>query len=190
MTEPKTAENTLCKNCGQLERTHNPDLLPENMSRWYNQCEKFEPVVSPAPSKPKDKCPHKGDAVCHPERCARVGEYPDCSYKPVSESVKPDGIKLKEEFERQFIPLEATEPRIVEICQEIAQAQHLALTADLRQLLVDAEQELDAINGKRGDSLALCLFCYATEYGASGIVHTKNCIIQRIRKAQALEVKS
>ena len=90
-------------------------------------CPSCEPVVSPAPSKPKSV---RFESFIDPvtgEKLARP--------VPVSESVKPDGIKLKKLINKWLEPVCSGEyiEDVVFTVENEAQAQHLALTADLRQ---------------------------------------------------------
>jgi len=50
-------------------------------------------------------------------------------------------------------------------------------------LLIDAEKEMDRINGKHGSGKELCLFCGSQEANSVvGIEHSEDCIIKKIRK--------
>lgn len=53
---------------------------------------------------------------------------------------------------------------------------------ELQSLLSHAEKEMDTINGNYGSKGVLCLFCGADGYdGVHGIIHSEDCIIQKIR---------
>ena len=54
----------------------------------------------------------------------------------------------------------------------------------VERLLREAHYILDGLNSEMGGKHSYCLFCSAHEYNALvGIVHTPDCIIQRIKEA-------
>jgi hypothetical protein len=52
---------------------------------------------------------------------------------------------------------------------------------EIKDLLIQVHTYLDLINSKYGNEKELCLYCHSNLIDYSGIVHTKDCVISKLR---------
>jgi hypothetical protein len=56
----------------------------------------------------------------------------------------------------------------------------------MKDLLSEIENVLDDLNSRFGDEKELCLFCNSNQYSSvSGVIHSENCLILRLRNKLA-----